>query len=201
VSVRQRVRIIEQKNVFKGWASVTTTKLEYRRSSGEWQEQIREVYDHGDGAAILLYNPARRSIVLIRQFRYACLFTGHDDLMIEVPAGLVDDMAPDERIRLEAEEETGFRVEHIHKIMEAFASPGSMTERIHLYVAEYSQHDRVSKGGGHHHEGEDIEVLELPFDDALTMIADGRIVDLKTVVLVQYAALHIFNQIPAKLTL
>ena len=118
---------------------------------------------------------------------------GYDDLLIEAAAGVLDDASPEERIRAEAEEETGYRLHDVHKVFEAFMSPGAITEKLHFFVAEYEPEMRVSDGGGLEHEGEDIEVLELSIDEALAMIADGRIIDAKTIMLLQYAALHIFR--------
>ncbi len=193
MKVSHRVRILESRVAFKEWSRVTSTRLLYQRNSGEWQEQVREVSDHGDGAAILLYNLDHGTVVLIRQFRFATFSAGHDAQMIEAPAGLLDNMNPDERIRLEAEEETGFMVHGPRKVMEAFASPGSLTERVHLYVAAYEPEHRISKGGGKDEEGEDIEVLELPFDEAMQLVGNGGIADMKTIVLLQHAALHLFH--------
>ena len=153
----------------------------------------RESYDRGNGATILLYNLAQRTVVLVRQFRYPVFVNGYDDLLIEAAAGVLDGEAPEVRIRAEAEEETGFRLGEVRKIFEAFMSPGSVTEKLHFFVAEYDPSMRVGSGGGHADEGEDIEVLELPIDLALAMISDGRIVDAKTIMLLQYAALHIFK--------
>jgi len=131
--------------------------------------------------------------VLVRQLRYPAFVSGYDDLMIEAAAGLLDEASPEDRIRAEAEEETGYRLGDIKKIFEAFMSPGALTERMHFFVAEYEPRMRVSSGGGLACEGEDIEVLELGIDDALAMIADGRIIDGKTIILLQYAALNIFK--------
>ena len=133
-------------------------------------------------------------MVLVRQFRYPAYVNGYDDLLIEAAAGLLDDASPEVRIRAEAEEETGYRLGEIRKMFEAFMSPGSVTEKLHFFVAEYEPAMRVGSGGGLADEGEDIEVLELPIDQALAMIADGRIVDAKTIMLLQYAALHIFRE-------
>jgi nudix-type nucleoside diphosphatase (YffH/AdpP family) len=132
-------------------------------------------------------------VVLVRQFRYPAYVNGYDDLMIEAAAGLLDDASPEARIRAEAEEETGYRLGAIRKILEVFMSPGSVTEKLHFFVAEYQPDMRVGSGGGLAAEGEDIEVLEVKIDDALAMIADGRIVDGKTIILLQYAALNIFR--------
>jgi nudix-type nucleoside diphosphatase (YffH/AdpP family) len=151
------------------------------------------VFDRGNAAAILPYNLAQRTIVLVRQFRLPAFVNGHDDLLIEAAAGLLDEASPEERIRLEAEEETGYRLHDVHKVFEAFMSPGAVTEKIHFFVAEYEPHMRIGDGGGLAHEGEDIEVIELSIDDALAMVGDGRIVDAKTIMLLQHAALHIFR--------
>jgi len=132
--------------------------------------------------------------VLVLQFRYPAYVNGYDDLMIEAAAGLLDDASPETRIRAEAEEETGYRLGAIRKIFEVFMSPGSVTEKLHFFVAEYQPDMRVGSGGGLASEGEDIEVLEVKIDDALAMIADGRIVDGKTIILLQYAALNIFTK-------
>ena len=144
-------------------------------------------------ATVLPYNLAQRTVVLVRQFRYPVYVNGYDDLLIEAAAGVLDGEAPEVRIRAEAEEETGYRLGDIRKIFEAFSSPGSVTEKLHFFVAEYDPSMRISSGGGLADEGEDIEVLELPIDSALAMISDGRIVDAKTIMLLQYAALHIFR--------
>ena len=129
----------------------------------------------------------------MRQFRYPAYVNGYDDLLIEAAAGVLDDEAPEVRIRAEAEEETGYRLGEVSKIFEAFMSPGSVTEKLHFFVAEYEPSMQIGSGGGIADEGEDIEVLELPIDEALAMIADGRIVDAKTIMLLQYAALNIFR--------
>src|SRR5204862_4803414 len=129
----------------------------------------------------LPYNLARRSVVLVQQFRYAAYVNGYDGLLIEALAGVLDDETPELRIRAEAEEETGYRLGEIKKVFEAFMSPGSVTKKLHFFVAEYESSMQVSSGGGNADEGEDIEVLELPIDSALAMIADGRIADAKTI--------------------
>jgi nudix-type nucleoside diphosphatase (YffH/AdpP family) len=154
--------------------------------------QWREAYDRGHGAAILLYNLERGTVVLTRQFRLPAFVTGYDELLVEVPAGLLDEAAPEERIKAEAEEEAGFRVERVRKVYEAFMSPGSVTERLHFFVAEYDPSSRVGRGGGVESEGEDIEVFEPTFAEAQAMVARGEIADAKTIMLLQYAALHLF---------
>jgi nudix-type nucleoside diphosphatase (YffH/AdpP family) len=193
VSIAARIRVQAVKTLSDHWSKLKITTLEWLRSDGSWQLQHRETYDRGNGATLLPYDPRRRTVVLTRQFRYATFVNGHDDLMIEAIAGKLEGAAPEERIRAEAEEETGYRLGAIRKIGEAFMSPGSVTEKLHFFVADYDPAMRVGKGGGLKEEGEDIEVLEVPFDEALAMIADGRIVDAKTIVLLQHAALHIFK--------
>jgi nudix-type nucleoside diphosphatase (YffH/AdpP family) len=193
MSISDRVRIKTVRVLSDAYGKLKNTTLEWRRSSGEWQTQQRETYDRGAAATILPYNLARRTVVLVRQFRYPPYASGYDDLMIEAAAGLLDDASPEERIRLEAEEEIGFRLREVRKIFGAFMSPGALTEEIHFFVAAYEPDMRVGDGGGLADEGEDIEVLELSIDEALSMIADGRIVDAKTIMLLQYAALHLFD--------
>ena len=173
--------------------TLKTTTFEWRRADGEWQTQHRETYDRGNTAALLPYNLAQRTVVLVRQFRYPAYINGYDDLLIEAAAGLLDNEAPEIRIRAEVEEETGYRLAEIRKVFEAFMSPGAVTEKLHFFVAEHESNMRIGSGGGLASEGEDIEVLELPIDQALAMIGDGRIADAKTIMLLQYAALNIFR--------
>ena len=193
MTIADRIRVKDVCLLSDNHYILKTTTFEWRRANGEWQTQHRETYDRGNGAALLPYNRAQRSVVLVRQFRYPAYVSGHDDLMIEAVAGLLDDASPEMRIRAEAEEESGYRLEKVEKIFEAFMSPGSVTERLHFFIAEYDPSMRVGHGGGNPDEGEDIEVLELPIDEALAMIGDGRIVDAKTIMLLQYAALKIFG--------
>ncbi len=193
MTVSDRVRVNDVRMLSDNHYILKTTTFEWRRNSGEWQTQARETYDRGNGAALLPYNLAQRSVVLVRQFRYPAFVNGYDDLLIEAAAGLLDNESPEVRVRAEAEEETGYRLGEIRKIFEAFMSPGAITEKLHFFVAEYEAGMRVGSGGGIASEGEDIEVLELPIDSALAMIGDGRIVDAKTIMLLQYAALNIFR--------
>jgi nudix-type nucleoside diphosphatase (YffH/AdpP family) len=193
MTVSDRIRIKEVRLLSENYYTLKTTTFEWRRGNGEWQTQHRESYDRGNGAALLPYNLAQGTVILVRQFRYPAYVNGYDDLLIEAAAGLLDDETPELRIRAEAEEETGYRLGEIRKIFEAFMSPGSVTEKLHFFVAEYDPSMRIGSGGGNADEGEDIEVLELPIDQAITMISDGRIVDAKTIMLLQYAALNIFK--------
>jgi GDP-mannose pyrophosphatase NudK len=187
----QNVRIVEEKLLSKHWYVLKSTTFDLQRRDGSWQRQHRETYDRGDGAAILLYNRMQQTVILTRQFRFPAFVNGTPDgLLIEACAGLLDKDDPVTCIKRETEEETGYQVKDVHKVFEAYMSPGSVTEKIHFFVGEYSAADKVSDGGGHHHEGEDIEVLELTLDDALKQVADGRICDAKTIMLLQYARLH-----------
>jgi nudix-type nucleoside diphosphatase (YffH/AdpP family) len=194
MSVANRVRVKNVRLLSDNHYTLKTTTFEWRRGDGKWQVQHRETYDRGNAATVLPYNLAQRTVVLVLQFRYPAYVNGYDDLMIEAAAGLLDDASPETRIRAEAEEETGYRLGAIRKIFEVFMSPGSVTEKLHFFVAEYQPDMRVGSGGGLASEGEDIEVLEVKIDDALAMIADGRIVDGKTIILLQYAALNIFTK-------
>jgi nudix-type nucleoside diphosphatase (YffH/AdpP family) len=196
MSIKDRVRVRETRLLSDNWYTLKTTTFEFQRSDGRWQEQKRETYDRGNGATGLLYNLQRRSVVLTRQFRYPAFVNGHDDLLIEAPAGLLDDASPEECIRAELEQETGYRVLAPRKIYEAFMSPGSVTERIHFFVAEYESRDRVAPGGGLEAEGEDIETFEVDFDEAMRLIEQGVICDGKTIMLLQYAALSLFRPAP-----
>jgi len=192
MTLADRVRVLDVRLLSDNWYVLKTTHFEFRRRDGRWQEQRRETYDRGNGAVILLYDLALRRVVLTRQFRYPAYVNGHDDLLIEAPAGLLDSQSPEECIRAEAEQEAGYRVREARQVMHAFMSPGSVTERLHFFVAEYDAADRIGSGGGLEAEGEDIEVFECEFDAALAMVADGRIADGKTIMLLQYAALHLF---------
>ena len=193
MTISDRVRVKKVSALSDRHYRLNEVEFDYRRGNGEWQTQKREVFDRGHAATLLPYNPANRTVVLARQFRLPAYLAGHDDLMTEAAAGMLDDASPEARIRAEAEEEIGYRLGEVRKIFEAFMSPGSVTEKLHFFVAEYDAAMRVGDGGGIVEEGEDIEVLELPIDQALAMISDGRIVDAKTIMLLQYAALNIFR--------
>ncbi|MBR0897592.1 GDP-mannose pyrophosphatase [Bradyrhizobium tropiciagri] len=193
MSIADRVRVKDVELLSKRRYELKSATFDYRRSNGEWQTQVREVYDRGNGAVLLPYNLKARTVVLVRQFRYPAFANGYDDLLIEAAAGMLDDAAPEDRIRAEAEEEISYRLDRVRKVFEAFMTPGAVTEKLHFFVAEYDAAMRIGDGGGLADEGEDIEVLELALDDALAMISDGRIVDAKTIMLLQYAALHLFR--------
>ena len=185
------IRIVEEKVLSDDWYLLKKTTFELRRRDGTWQRQSRETYDRGNGATILLYNAAQGTVVLTRQFRFPTYVNGNaSGQLIETCAGLLDQDDPATCIRREVEEETGFRIDGVRKIFEAYMSPGSVTEKVFFFVGAYTAADKVSEGGGEHHEGEDIEVLELPFAVALEMVNDGRICDGKTILLLQYAQLQ-----------
>jgi nudix-type nucleoside diphosphatase (YffH/AdpP family) len=178
-----KVRIVGEEILCDDYYPLKKISYEQLRSDGSWQAQQREVYDAASGAAVLLYNRERRTVVLTRQFRLGARLNGSDGFLLEAAAGVLDGAAPEERVRLEALEETGYEIDRLEPVMQLFVSPGSLTERIHLFAAEYDPSRRRGEGGGKPEEGEDIDVLELAFDDALAMIDTGDIVDAKTVLL------------------
>ncbi len=174
-----------------GWHVLRRTTLQRRRGDGTWVTEQRETYDRGNGATLLPYDADRRTVLLSRQFRYPVYVNGHPDgMLLEAAAGLLDDDSPEDAVRREVEEELGITVGEIEHVFDVFMSPGSVTERLHFYAAPYRPADRTGEGGGLAEEGEDIEVVELPFDEALDMIDDGRIADAKTIMLLQWAALR-----------
>lgn len=188
--MNDRVRILNKEVLSNNWYILNKVTFEYRSSKGEWTKQSREAYDRGNGATILLYNIESKTVILTRQFRLPTYINGNaDGMLIETCAGLLDLDNPEDCIRKETEEETGFTLKDVRKVMEVYMSPGSVTELIYFFIAEYSNDMKTSAGGGligH----EDIEVLELPFDKALTMIDTGEIKDGKTIMLLQYLRLH-----------
>jgi len=189
-STRDRVHIIDTVTLSDDWYVLKKTTFDYQRRDGTWQRQSRETYDRGNGATILLLNRARRSVILTRQFRLPVFVNGHDGMLIEAAAGLLDQASPEERIRTEAEEETGYRVGAVRKVFEAYMSPGSVTEKLYFFTGEYDAASRIGNGGGIKAEGEDLEVLEMTIDEALDAVERGEIVDGKTIMLLQHVALH-----------
>lgn len=198
--VGKQVRVDKVETLSDDWYVLKKTTFEYQRRDGNWQTLSRETYDRGNGATLLLYNEFKRSVVLTRQFRFPTYVNGNPHgWLIETAAGLLDNEAPAARILKEVEEETGYILTHVEQVFEAYMSPGSVTERIYFFVAKYEDQDRSSMGGGNVAEGEDIEVLELPFDKTIEMISNGEIRDGKTIMLLQYAALNIFVNRPIQL--
>jgi nudix-type nucleoside diphosphatase (YffH/AdpP family) len=190
VTESARVRVRAVKTLSDDWYVLKKTTFDYLRRDGTWQTQNRETYDRGNGAAILLYNRTYATVVLTRQFRFPAYVNGlADGMMIEVCAGIMDEDDPEACIKREAEEEAGFVVHNPRKVFEAYMSPGSVTEKLYFFVAEYEPEHRTSSGGGEEKEGEDIEVLEVPLVQAMEMIGRGEILDGKTILLLQYAQL------------
>jgi GDP-mannose pyrophosphatase NudK len=188
VEPTERIRIVGVETLAEDWYVLRKYRFEFRRSDGSWQTLSREAYDRGNGAVILLYSRARRSVFLTRQFRLPAFVNGHPDgMLLESPAGLLDAQDPADAIRREVEEETGFRLAKVEPVFTAYMSPGSVTERLHFFVAEVEPGDRVASGGGDAGEGEDIEVVELPFAAALAAIGRGEVVDGKTIMLLYHA--------------
>ncbi len=185
------IRVIEETVLSNSWYLLKKTVFDLLRRDGTWQRQTRESYDRGNGAAILLYNRAHKTVILTRQFRFPTYVNGNaDGMLIEVCAGLLDQDDPATCIRREIEEETGYRIHEVRKVFEAYMSPGAVTERLYFFVGEYTLADKVSDGGGEAHEGEDIEVIETTLDEALSQVATGHICDAKTIMLLQYAQLN-----------
>jgi len=193
MTVKDRIRVKDVRVISDQPYTLRSTTFEWRRSNGDWQTQQRQTFDRGNGVALLPCNRAQETVILIRQFRYPTYINGHDGLMVEAPAGTLGDIDPEVRMRLEAEEEIGYRLGEMRKIFEAYMSPGAVTEKLHFFVAEYRSDMKISNGGGLVDEAEDIEPMELPFAEAFAMIGDGQIVDAKTIMLLQYAALNIFK--------
>ncbi len=189
-ATKDRVRIVDSTVLSDDWYLLKKTTFDFLRSDGTWQRQSRETYDRGNGATILLFNREKQTVVLTRQFRFPVFVNGHDGMLVEAAAGLLENASPEDRIRAEAEEETGYRVQNVQKIFEAFMSPGSVTEKLHFFLGEYDGDSKVGHGGGLEAEGEDLEVLELSLDDALQAVRRGEIVDAKTIMLLQYVALN-----------
>jgi len=188
VEPAERIRIVGVETLADDWYVLRKYRFDFRRSDGSWQTLSREAYDRGNGAVILLYSRARRSVFLTRQFRLPAFVNGHPDgMLLESPAGLLDAQDPADAIRREVEEETGFRLANVEPVFTAYMSPGSVTERLHFFVAEVEPGDRVASGGGDAGEGEDIEVVELPFAAALAAIGRGEVVDGKTIMLLYHA--------------
>jgi GDP-mannose pyrophosphatase NudK len=185
-----KVRIINREILSSNWYTLRKITYDYLKKDGTWQTQSREAYDRGNGAAIMLYNPPLKTVILTRQFRMPTFINGNEDgLLIEACAGLLDKDNPEDCIKRETEEETGYKINSVQKIMEVYMSPGSVTEMLYFFIAEYAHDMKVTDGGGIAHEQEEIEVLELPFEQALQMIDTGQIQDAKTIILLQYLRL------------
>ncbi len=186
-----RVKNVQLDVLSNNWYTLRKVTYEFQKNNGIWEKQIREAYDRGNGATILLYNPTQKTVILTRQFRMPTYLNGNESgLLIEACAGLLDKDNAEDCIRRETEEETGYKVTDIKKVFEAYMSPGSVTEIVHFFVAEYTSDHKINDGGGLDHEQEDIEVLEIPFKQALEMVENGEIRDGKTIMLLQYAQIQ-----------
>jgi len=189
--MNDHVNITSTAILSNNWYTLKKVTFNYLKKNGQWQTQHREAYDRGNGATILLYNKDLKTVVLTRQFRLPTYINGNETgMLIEACAGLLDKDNPDDCIRRETEEETGYKISHVKKVFEAYMSPGSVTEILYFFVAEYTNDMKITAGGGLEHDQEDIEVLELPFDDAIRMVDSGLIKDAKTIMLLQYAQIH-----------
>jgi nudix-type nucleoside diphosphatase (YffH/AdpP family) len=185
------VKIISKEILSDNWYTLRKITYEYLKNNGHWQTQSREAYDRGNGAAILLYNKAQQTVILTKQFRMATFINGNESgMMIEACAGLLDKDNAEDCIKRETEEETGYKITDVKKIFEAYMSPGSVTEILYFFIAEYSKDMKVTDGGGIEQEQEDIEVLEIQFSTALNMMQHGEINDAKTIMLLQYIQLN-----------
>jgi nudix-type nucleoside diphosphatase (YffH/AdpP family) len=185
-----RVRIKKVETLSDDWYILKKTTFDYKRADGSWQTLSRETYDRGNGATILLYNKTLKTVILTRQFRFPAYVNGHHGMLIEACAGLLDEDDAETCIKKETEEETGYKIHDVKKVFEAYMSPGSVTEKLFFFVAEYEPESKGTNGGGLESDGEDIGVLEIPFDQALEMITQGDIVDGKTIMLLQYAKIN-----------
>jgi nudix-type nucleoside diphosphatase (YffH/AdpP family) len=185
------VVMVDVELLSSSWFVLRRNVFTYRHRDGRVTAEARETYDRGNGAAILLYDAGQRTVLLTRQFRFPAYVNGHPDgMLLEAAAGLLDGDDPETAIRREAEEETGHTIGAVEHVFDAFMSPGSVTERLSYYAAPYSAASRTSEGGGLVEDGEDIEVVEVRFDDALALIETGEIADAKTIMLLQWAALR-----------
>jgi len=186
-----RVNILNSEILSANWYTLRKYTFEIKLKNGQQQVQHREAYDRGNGATILLYNSQKNNVILTRQFRLPTFVNGNlDGMLIEACAGLLDKDNAEECIRRETEEETGYRIGEVKKIFEAYMSPGSVTEMLHFFIGEYEPSMKINEGGGVAHEQEEIEVLEIPFSQALNMVQSGEIRDAKTILLIQYAQLN-----------
>ncbi len=185
------IKITDTSLLSDNWYILKKISYDYSKPDGSRHSQSREVYDRGNGATILLYNKEQQTVVLTRQFRLPTFVNGNESgMLIEACAGLLDNDNPEDCIRRETEEETGYKISSVQKVFEAYMSPGSVTEILHFFIAAYTKEMKLSDGGGVQHEEENIEVLELPFTETLNMIKTGAIKDAKTIMLLQYIRLN-----------
>lgn len=187
---RTGITVRKDETLWKGWSHLRRVTFDYRRDDGRETELVWEVFDRGRAVAILLFDPTRETVVLVRQFRIPVHLMGDPAFLLEVPAGGVEEDAPEAAVRREVLEETGYRIDKPRFLFAAYTSPGSLTEKVYFYVATVTAADKVADGGGLDHEHEDLELSEIPLDEALEMIGTGAICDAKTIMLLQWAALN-----------
>ena len=184
----EKIKILTIETLSKVKYHLQKVTFELMLRNGSVQKQVREVYEKGSGATILLYNTIYKTVVLTKQFRMPTYLNGlKDGLLIEACAGMLDEQNPEDCIRKEVEEETGYKISKVQKIFDAFMCPGAVTEVLHFFIGEYSTDQKINGGGGLEAEGEDIEVLEMTFEEAFGMIERGEMKDAKTIMLLQYA--------------
>lgn len=187
----EKIKNLQTEILSNNWYTLKKITYDYLKKDGTWQQQKREAYDRGNGATILLYNKEQKTVILTRQFRLPTFINGNaTGMLVEACAGLLDKDNPEECIKRETEEETGYKISEVKKIFEAYMSPGSVTEILYFFVAAYSKAMKITEGGGIEHEQEDIEVLEIDIDKAMQMITTGEIKDGKTIMLLQYVKLY-----------
>lgn len=188
--MNERVKNLRTETLSDNWYTLKKITYDYF-SNGQWKTMNREAYDRGNGAVILLYNKELKTVILTRQFRLPTFINGNETgMLVEACAGLLDKDNAEDCIKRETEEETGYKISEVKKIFEAYMSPGSVTEMLYFFIAEYSKDMKVNEGGGLAHEQEDIEVLEIKLDEAMKMTGTGEIKDGKTIMLLQYMALN-----------
>nr|WP_282136202.1 NUDIX domain-containing protein [Seonamhaeicola maritimus] len=186
-----KIKNIEHTLLSDNYYILNKVNFDYLMKSGIWVNQMREVYDRGDGAGILLYNKEKKTVILTKQFRMPTFLNDNEDgFLVEIAAGMLDKDNPKACVIRETEEETGYRIKEVKKVYEGYSSPGVMTEKMHFFVGEYTDDMKVNEGGGLASEYEDIEVLEMAFEKAVSMLNNGEIVDTRTIVLLQYAIIH-----------
>lgn len=185
------VKDIKKELLSDNWYSLNKVTFEYQREDGEWETQVREAYDRGNGAVILLYNKEKSTVILTRQFRMPTYLNGNENgMMVEACAGILEKGNAEQTIIMEVEEETGYKITEVQKVFESYMSPGSVTEVLYFFIGQYEENMKVSDGGGAEDETENIEVLEMTFQQALQMMSSGEIKDAKTIMLLQYAEIN-----------
>ncbi len=188
---KERVKVTQTETLSNNWYQLNKVTFNYLRNDGKWQTQIRESYDKGNGATVFLYNKTTKNIILIQQFRLPSYLNGNKSgLLIETCAGLLEGDSPETCIKKEIFEETGYLINNVKKVFDAYMTPGAVTEQIHFFIAEYTDNQKKGTGGGVSTEQEDITILEMPFKEAISLLNNGIIKDAKTILLLQYALIH-----------